>query len=155
MCLSLRTSPLLLSTLHLRLFACSPVEASSDFRIMICGDDDDHKNQPLPSETYDISPLMSPINFKIPTQKYTVIDLHSRSPLSPPTHPTVCFIHFSSSLVGKSSRACAPLLSCLASALCMVMAALMRRFSSSMVSTRSVFLIPTPQTWVQPRMTAT
>ena len=53
----------------------------------------------------------------------------------------MCFIHSTSSRLGKSSRACAPRLSLRRSALCMVMAALISRFSSSRVSIRSVFQI--------------
>mmetsp|Transcript_9361 Transcript_9361/g.24036 ORF Transcript_9361/g.24036 Transcript_9361/m.24036 type:complete len:210 (-) Transcript_9361:1353-1982(-) len=53
--------------------------------------------------------------------------------------PRVCLIHSSSRRSGKSSLEWAPLLSFLCSAECMVMAALMSRFSSSSVSIRSVF----------------
>lgn len=86
------------------------------------------------------------------------------------SYPSVCFIHFSSSLfcksteihfhemkekvkrrtdlkkiyqneqTEKSSRAWAPLLSFLASAECMVIHALINRFSNSMVSNKSEFL---------------
>mmetsp|Transcript_112055 Transcript_112055/g.167742 ORF Transcript_112055/g.167742 Transcript_112055/m.167742 type:complete len:231 (-) Transcript_112055:1047-1739(-) len=53
----------------------------------------------------------------------------------------VCFIQFTSSRSGKSSRAWAPRLSLRFSAPLMVMTALARRFCSSSVSTRSVFQI--------------
>mmetsp|Transcript_12755 Transcript_12755/g.33023 ORF Transcript_12755/g.33023 Transcript_12755/m.33023 type:complete len:210 (+) Transcript_12755:855-1484(+) len=59
--------------------------------------------------------------------------------LSQSKYPTVCFIHSSSSLSVKSSLACAPLDSFLCSAECMVMAALISKFSSSSVSIKSVF----------------
>mmetsp|Transcript_11555 Transcript_11555/g.20898 ORF Transcript_11555/g.20898 Transcript_11555/m.20898 type:complete len:210 (-) Transcript_11555:837-1466(-) len=64
--------------------------------------------------------------------------------LSPPAlsaskYPSVCFIHSPSIRSLKSSRACAPRLSLRCSALRIVTAALMSRFSSSSASSRSVF----------------
>ena len=58
------------------------------------------------------------------------------SPVGLLNQPTVCFIHFSSSRLAKSSRAWAPRDSWRASAPCMVTAALMSRFSSSKVCSR-------------------
>mmetsp|Transcript_12289 Transcript_12289/g.44809 ORF Transcript_12289/g.44809 Transcript_12289/m.44809 type:complete len:217 (-) Transcript_12289:1330-1980(-) len=74
----------------------------------------------------------------------------STLPVSVLTYPKVCIIQFSSSRSVKSSRACAPRDSLRCSAECIVMAALVSKFSSSRVSIKSVFhtrprsLIPTP-----------
>lgn len=85
----------------------------------------------------DLGELKEDINIgKGPSPRLTL--LLSLSPM-PFQKASVCFIQLTSSLFGKSSRACAPRLSLRISALCMVTAALMSRFSSSSVSTRSVF----------------
>mmetsp|Transcript_64484 Transcript_64484/g.120843 ORF Transcript_64484/g.120843 Transcript_64484/m.120843 type:complete len:223 (+) Transcript_64484:312-980(+) len=62
-------------------------------------------------------------------------------PVSSSKYAMVCFIQFTSSRSGVSSRACAPLLSVRRFAACMVAAALASRLRSSRVSIRSVFQI--------------